>query len=258
MTLLSGLRDLVRRLVGRRPRADVPPGQLGSVAELLAALEEIGAQSTDGDGLAAFNGMYLRVTRRVHQRITERGFRDPAYMARLTTVFGGLYVDAVRAPVGSNKAWAPLLESRHDGGRVAIQYALAGMNAHINYDLPVAVVTTNRQLGVGLDAVAADYRAITDLLAEEQDAVRRSFLRGIALEVDRHLVGPVASLVGSWSIARARDAAWTNARVLWEIEHLEPVSGEFLGTLQRTVGMAGRLLLTPLSELEGAPALPGR
>src|SRR5690606_1709046 len=118
------------------------------------------------------------------------------------------------------------------------------MNTHTNYDLPIAVVTTNRQPGVRLDNIAADYRAITELLAEEQDAVRRSCLRGIALEVDRYLVGPVASLVGSWSIARARDAAWTNARVLWEIEHLEPVSGEFLGTLQRTVGMAGRLLLT--------------
>ena len=45
--------------------------------------------------------------------------------------------------------------------------------------------------------------------------MRQSFLDGIDLEVDRQYAAPLANLVGSWSIERARDAAWTNARVLW-------------------------------------------
>ena len=39
-------------------------------------------------------------------------------------------------------AWQPLFERRADPGIEPIQFALAGMNAHINHDLPLAVVAT--------------------------------------------------------------------------------------------------------------------
>ena len=251
MDWIAGIVTTIRRTL-RSPRRDaLPAGQPASIDDVVARMEEIERTCVDGDGLGAFNDMYLRVTRRVHDSVAGGRFRDTAYMTRLTTIFGGLYLEAVDgAATGQNKAWAPLFECRHDGDRLPVQYAIAGMNAHINHDLPIAVVRTSRQLGTDLGAsVAADYRAITAILAAEQDAVRRSFLSGLALEVDRHLTGPVATLVSSWSIARARDAAWTNSQVLWELGALEPLHREFLGTLSRTVGMAGRMLLTPVDEL---------
>jgi hypothetical protein len=202
------------------------------------------------DGVAEFNRMYLEVTELVRDRIAAGTFVNAAFVTRLDLVFAGLYLDAVDAAV-PGPAWAPLFECRREPGRVPIQYALAGMNAHINHDLPIAVVRACRQLGLtpGSPGVEADYRKVNDLLALVHQQVRQSFLDGIALEVDERYAAPVANLVSGWSISRARDAAWTNAKVLWELQGVEPLRTDFLATLSRTVGMAGRYLLTPVADL---------
>ena len=90
---------------------------------------------------------------------------------------------------------------------------------------------------------------MTGLLATVQEQVRQSFFTGIELEIDQRYAAPLANLVGSWSIGRARDAAWANARVLWEIRNTEPVRTDFLATLSSTVGMVGSRLLTPVADL---------
>ena len=228
----------------------VPPGQPVSVDALVARMQEIDRTLPADDGVGDFNRMYLRVTELVRDRLVAGWFANPAFVTRLDLVFAGLYLDAVAATT-PDPAWAPLFTSRREPGRVAIQFALAGMNAHINHDLPLAVVTTCRQLGLTPDSpgVEADYLRVNDVLAAVQEEVRRSFLDGIALEVDERFAGPVTDLVSGWSITRARDAAWTNARVLWTLESTPPLRADFLATLSRTVGMAGRYLLTPVADL---------
>src|SRR4051794_28823170 len=240
----------VRSRIGGRPRPEPPAGQLTSVDALVERMREIDRALPGGDGVADFNRMYLRVTELVRERLVEGWFSNPGFVTRLDLVFAGLYLDAVSA-AAPDASWAPLFACRTEPGRVPIQFALAGMNAHINHDLPVAVVATCRQLGLTPDSpgVEADYHRVNDLLAAVQEDVRRSFLDGIVLAVDEQYAGPVANLVSGWSIARARDAAWTNARVLWSLEGVEPLRTDFLATLSRSVGMAGRYLLTPVADL---------
>lgn len=60
---------------------------------------------------------------------------------------------------------------------------------------------------------------------------------------------PVVTLVGNWSIAKAREAAWVTAGVLWELRDSPTLSIEFLGGLGSSVGMVGRYLLTESSDL---------
>src|SRR6478609_583149 len=241
----------VRSRTGGAPRPEPPaPDQLTSVEVLVGRMHEIDRALPSGDGVAAFNRMYLQVTELVRDRLVEGWFGNPAFVTRLDLVFAGLYLEAVGAGT-PDPSWAPLFSARLEPGRVPIQFALAGMNAHINHDLPLAVVTTCRQLGLTPDSpgVEADYHRVNDLLAAVQEDVRRSFLDGIALTVDEQYAGPVANLVSGWSIVRARDAAWTNARVLWSLEGVEPLRTDFLATLSRSVGMAGRYLLTPVADL---------
>src|SRR6478609_3630036 len=227
------------RFGGDRPEVP-PPGQFTSVDALVARMGQVQAGLPDGDGVRAFNGMYLTVTELVRDRIAAGGFADSSFMTRLDLVFAGLYLEAVAAgqPVS---AWRPLFEQRHTRGVLSIQYALAGMNAHINHDLPIAVVRACRQLGLTLDSpgVEADYQSITGLLASVQEQVRQSFFDGIHLEVDRQYAAPLANLVGSWS----------NGRVLWEIRGAEPLRTDYLSTLSSTVGMVGSRLLTPVADL---------
>ena len=54
----------------------------------------------------------------------------------------------IRALLSDHAVWRALLEARFHPGIDRIQYALAGMNAHIDFDLARAVFDTNRQFGV--------------------------------------------------------------------------------------------------------------
>ena len=47
-----------------------------------------------------------------------------------------------------------------------VQYAIAGMNSHIEHDLPIAVVDTCRARGLEPDDLHQDYEAVNDVLAQ--------------------------------------------------------------------------------------------
>jgi hypothetical protein len=251
MTWWRSALDTVRRRVTRPRREPVPADQPRSVVAVLQRLREVERTLPAGDGVAAFNRMYLRVTEAVARRIDDGFFADRAFLTRLDIVFAGLYLRQITST--PDQAWAPLFEAR-GAAREPIQFAVAGMNAHINHDLPLALVRTCRQLGItpSSPGVRADYDAVSAVLAAVHEEVRQSFFDGFARELDAR-ASPVTTLVASWSIARARDAAWVNAGVLWEIDGVEPLHGEFVGTLARSVGMTSRHLLTPLPRLQ----LPG-
>jgi hypothetical protein len=47
-----------------------------------------------------------------------------------------------------------------------------------------------------------------------------------------------------WSIQTARDTAWTNSELLWQLQNLPSLSDDFMTVLDRMTGLAGRGLLT--------------
>ena len=79
-----------------------------------------------------------------------------------------------------------------------VQFALAGMNAHIEHDLPVAVVATCESRGTDPTSpgVREDHESVNDLLAEVEGGIRRSFLSDVGRSADDRLA-PVAHLVSS-------------------------------------------------------------
>ena len=85
-------------------------------------------------------------------------------------MFANIYFAAVNALSGLSSdwpvAWQPLLATRGNPGIEPIQFALAGMNAHINHDLPMAVVTTCAELATapGDGTHHADYQKVDALL----------------------------------------------------------------------------------------------
>jgi hypothetical protein len=225
------------REVEERPR---------TVDDVVARLKEIDASLPANDGVACFDRMYLTVTELVRDRMAAGYFADPEAMTALDVTFAGLYLDAVDAAPGQvPAAWQPLFERRGDTRLLAIQFAVAGMNAHINHDLPVAVVTTCAQRGTAPDAIHADYLKVNALLAAVVGQVRESYLSGEVLDADRDL-SPVLDHLGSWSIEAARDAAWVNADVLWRLRDLGPVRAAFARQLAGSVGLATAMLLAPV------------
>jgi len=225
----------------------VPQAPVTSVTGAIARMTAIDARTPAADGLACFNRMYLQVTQDVNQELARQFFADPDFMTRLDVVFANLYFDAVDAaaePARVPLAWRPLIEQRATAGIEPIQFALAGMNAHINHDLPLAVVNTCTELGTAPTAGdhLADYQKVDQLLDTAEQSVRQSFESAPELAVDRHLQA-VNNLVANWTIGSARDLAWTNSLLLWQVRD-DPVARVLLlGGLAAATATASRLLL---------------
>jgi hypothetical protein len=218
-----------------------------TIAEVLARMREIEASGRKNDGVVCFARLYLSVTEAVAEK---RGdFADPQFLERLDVEFANLFFAALDAPKPPH-AWAPLLSSRARKGIAPLQFALAGMNAHINADLPVALVATWQAAGVEPSDGSpehADYQLVNSLLARVEAQVKASYLTGFVAVLDRilHRLDRIDDVVAMWDISRAREAAWTNAEVLWSLREEAGLRGQFLQTLDRMVGLASRGLLCP-------------
>ncbi|OBI67149.1 DUF5995 family protein [Mycobacterium sp. E796] len=220
-----------------------------SVADVVARMRAIAAQLPSDDGAEVFNGVYLRVTEMMADRLATKGvFHDDAFVTELDVRFAGYWFDAYDAAGAKPKAWAPLFAARDTKGILPIQFALAGMNAHIEHDLPLAVIATcaARRCSPDSAGVHADYETINDVLASVEAEIRRSFLDDLERSIDDHLE-PVAHLITSWDIAKARDFAWLTVQTMWELRRVSGLFDAYAAGLARTVGMGSRLLLTPLT-----------
>jgi hypothetical protein len=174
-------------------------------------------------------------------------FHDDAFIADLDARFAGLWFKAYDAAADKPKAWAPLFAARANRRILPIQFALAGMNAHIENDLPLAVVSTcvARRRTPTSPGVHEDYDKVNELLADVEAEIRRSFLDSVEKAVDDS-IEPVAHLISSWDIEKARDFAWLNVQTMWELRNMGHLFDAYTATLARTVGMGSRLLLTAL------------
>jgi hypothetical protein len=221
-----------------------------TVAQVIDRLRAIGEELPASDGVSVFNAMYLEVTERIAAELDAGTFRDGELMVELDVRFARLWLsayDAGSADIAVPSPWAPLFEARRTPGLLRLQYALAGMNAHIEHDLPLAVVETCRARGVDLGdpGVREDYDAINAVLASVEGEIRRSFLTAIGQRLDDE-VGPLVHLVSAWNIDKARDLAWVSAETIWATRDLARLSARFVTMLGHTVGMASRYLLTPV------------
>ncbi|MEU6367602.1 DUF5995 family protein [Streptomyces sp. NPDC046931] len=194
------------------------------------------------DGVAVFNRVYLAVTQEVDRRLDAAYFPDPRAAIALDVRFAERYLAvAEEGPVPA--CWRPLFQFRRHPGVRPLQFALAGINAHIGHDLALAVVDTCRALGCEPAGLEDAFERVGDLLVSLEERIRDELMPGPDL---LQLADPLTHLLGAWSLERAREAAWSAARALWALRHLPDVAEEFGRRLDAAVGFASRMLLTPL------------
>lgn len=218
-----------------------------TVDQVIDRMSELQDGLPPADGVAVFNRMYLEVTRTVRERLAADWFADPASLTLLDTLFAGRYLAAVDADRSGDRApacWRPLFALRTHPAVQPLQFALAGMNAHIEHDLPMAVVDTCRRLGRRPRDVDADYHRMNDLLAQLESRVREQLLPDPA---ELRGAESLLHVVGVWSIDRARDAAWASVLALWELRGVPSAFEAMAVALSRSVGMVSQALLTPLA-----------
>ena len=226
--------------------AEEVPVDIPAVVE---RMRRIDAELPRGDGFWWFNKLYLRTTEEVLAAHRAGAFVDPAFVTRWAAVFADLYFDALRvataAPTRLPRAWRPLAEARSRRGIRPLQFALAGMNAHINRDLPVALfeVCQERGLPPVLDGpVRRDFETINEILARVQAEAKDDFTTPFWRVVDR-LLGRADDVFILWSIERARDAAWVSTELLWCLRDRPAEQRHQIEILDGLVGYAGRGIL---------------
>ncbi|MCC5033964.1 DUF5995 family protein [Streptomyces sp. WAC 00631] len=198
------------------------------------------------DGVAVFNRVYLSVTEELERRVAAGHFRDPALTAGFAARFARRYLTAVDADGAGRRppaCWRPLFQQRRHPGVLPVQFALAGVNAHVGHDLALAVVDTCTARGCEPGALRSDYERVDEVLVELEERIREELMPGPDL---LDVADPLTHLTGSWCLTRAREGAWAASRVLWELRGADGLREEFRERLDTGTGMVGRFLLTPL------------
>jgi hypothetical protein len=136
-----------------------------------------------------------------------------------------------------------LFEARYRNGIDRIQFALAGMNAHINHDLALALLTTDAELKVDPapdSSEFADYQSINGMLNTLMPSAL-SMLAADTLGVIAQDAGRIGRQLAFWDICRARDLAWDFAK------HLRCLTGRnramALSAQDALTGALGRAIL---------------
>jgi hypothetical protein len=228
-------------------------GKATDIPTALHRMRAIEALLPDSDGLKWFDLLYRMVTEAVLADLEIGRWEDRAWVTDLDVIFANLYFDAVRLwltiPEGAPRAWRPLLAARHHDGISEVQYALAGMNAHINRDLPVAVIQACRDRGISPvkgSPQYRDYQRINAILTRVETIAVEVLGRGPVGLITRGL-GKIDDVLAMWSVRKARSSAWTHAEVLWSLRDTPELADELLGALDRSAGFAGRGLLVRVS-----------
>jgi hypothetical protein len=240
-------------------------GPAQTYSDVMVRLRAIEAELDERDGLIWFTRLYAQMTSNVIDNAQRHRFGDLLFLERLDCHFANLYFGALAAhlsdPGTGPPCWEPLLQSRDRQGILPLQYALAGVNAHINRDLPVALVTTFRELERTPDREGsehADYVAINAILEATYVDAKPWLVTGDASALDVAL-GPIDDLLAMFSVKRARDAAWVAAEVRWALRGSPAIARHHLESLDRMVGLASRGLLLPSPHpRQGPSARPGR
>ena len=225
-----------------------------TVNDVLRTMGIIADTCIDGDGLKWFNELYLQVTQAVQSRIASGGFNDPQWLAELDVQFARLYFSALASSLSGQptpECWQVLFNSRNQALIARIQFALAGVNAHINHDLPQAIAANCQATATIPRHRSAQYNDYTGLNATLDNLVETA-KRELHVRLLGDPLPPFSRLedtIAAWSVSAARESAWNNAELLWHLENTPPLASTFMDTLDGLATVAGKALLVPVPDL---------
>jgi hypothetical protein len=189
---------------------------------ILDMRRHVGDWESTGDRRAIFLGCYLRMTENMLGAIGDGEFHDAAWVSALLHHFADYYFNALAAYDRGDPNTPAVWQQTHDAARnpetMVLQNLLLGVNAHINYDLVLALVDMLSPEWGGLDAGGRtrryeDHDHVNDVIARTVDCVQDEVVERYAPEMDLidKLLGPVDEWLAASLIRRWRDEVWDHA-----------------------------------------------
>lgn len=238
----------------------IPPmAELHDIPDVLRRLDQVQEEADRADplgrrdGLACFNYLYRIITGTVADKVDEGNFfSDNDYITTLDVVFASRYLDALAAyraaPAKAPESWRVLIDDRANRHISPLQFAVAGVNAHVNYDLPFAVVGAAERLGrpLGQGSQRHDYQLVNDIFYAHMRKLRQHFEDRFEQGLDRSLLDAAANHVGDATVLLARDVAWDHGERIWRVRENAADMAAHAAALDRTVAEVSRGLLVHL------------
>jgi hypothetical protein len=194
-----------------------------SIPALIAGMQaDLAVLRAGDDRRRYFHATYLRSTQAFDREIRRGGFADGAWLERWDLVFAGLYLNALAADLRGDpvpQPWRVAFDAARERGDLPpVRHVLLGMNAHINFDLPQALIAVITPAEFDDPRVAAsraaDHRHVDDVLlarvGAEDDELSAQTRRSL---LDR-LLAPANRAATRRILTEARAKVWRNVLVL--------------------------------------------
>jgi hypothetical protein len=197
-----------------------------------------------GDTRAVFLSCYALMTRNMLAALDAGEFADAGWVSRLLEHFAGYYFDALDVYEAAEQRAPAVWRAAHDAARragtPALSLLLLGVNAHINYDLVLAVADLLEPEWPALSeaerrARYEDYCRVNDIIGRTVDSVQDNILekREPIMAVIDTILGPADEWLVSRGIAHWREVVWGHA-----VQRVETVDAGQREALRREVEAA--------------------
>jgi len=209
-----------------------------------------------GDRRAIFLSCYQLMTDNMLAALTAGAFHDPAWVGRLLHHFADYYFLALddydRGHPATPAVWQIAHDAANTPGTWTLQSLLLGVNAHINYDLVLALADVLGPEWPTLSAETlalrhADHCQINTIIAASvnmvQDQLTAEWTPGLGL-LDKAL-GPLDETLTARLIAHWRETVWQDAQHYVETDDLDERERLRLEVAAAATARAASLLNSP-------------
>ncbi|MYL50561.1 hypothetical protein GLV98_13770 [Halobacillus litoralis] len=185
---------------------------------------------------SVFQRVYLLMTKEMQKRLASDFFTDPIWMERLLIDFADRYFQAMdnfHSEKETPRCWALAFHMAAQKQTFVLQDALLGINAHINYDLPLALhhIISEEKLWPDSRLMLhrrKDHERINIVLAELVDLVQNElsthyarFIKWMDRLLRRH-----DEKLSSFFLSHCRTNVWYNTELLLNTTSLEQFKKE--------------------------------
>jgi hypothetical protein len=243
---------------------DSEPDDIAGVLTRLIAVQKVLDSLPPTPALnrvAAFNSLYYTITDRVAKALTGPGVTEPTFLEILDVEFAKRYFHALRLwgedDDGTPDAWEVLFRRGQDRRLTRLTAAMLGVNAHINFDLAMALIATWERLGPPGEHIHPDYLLINKIFYEEIPSLRRRYSTPWQLDIDA-----VCGNLDDWGqrvlVLSTRAMAWEQAAHIWPLRADPKDFAKAQLLMDRATALLGESLIVGDGMVAGTGALVTR
>ncbi|RZS95926.1 DUF5995 family protein [Cecembia calidifontis] len=182
---------------------------------------------SSGDRRHVFLQCYTLMSRNMYVSIEEKHFSDPLWVSTLLVRFSDYYFEALDLYQSEHPHVPSVWKQAHDASKNpephVLQNLLLGVNAHINYDLPLTLYDCMEQEWISADPDKRtkrknDHELVNQVIANSIDAVQDNIIKPLSpsLAFLDKLMGRMDEWLLSKMIVSWRSDVWNVSQLLLE------------------------------------------